>query len=839
MGKRKGRRPAAKSRSGAGGREPRPASEPEAGTEEEAEGESDLCFVCKDGGDLRLCDYRNCHKAYHPHCVGQDEDFLKSDEEFICRWHKCFICKRRSCFRCLCCPGNSVCRACLRQAEFAQIGNQTKGFCANCLRTAIMIEKNVEVDSDGGKVDFSDKSTAEFLFKDYWEIIKEKEGLTLDNLQEAHASLDNSPNCNRVLYSENSPKEQSSDDDFLGNIDDDDDEPIHLSNGNGSSNKVKASRKKGKSKKNVYAGWGSKELIEFLASIGKDPSKSLDQFGAAEAVKEYIRQKDLSQKDKKKYIKCDGKLFPLFRKKEIRFTKIYSLLERHIAANATSEDETLASSEDNTDSFRKKKSRTMTSEPSTLNGISERYRRCFASLVRDNIKLIYLRRSLVMDLLKQPETFENKVIGCFVRVKNDPKYCTYHRPKTMYQLGQVTGIGKSSEEYKIRDVSTNMLLRISSCWSEVKISMLSDEEFEEDECEDLRLLVKKEHSERHTVAELEEKARNVHRDIVSHGIDKELQRLEKLIEVANEKGWRYEMHECIEKRRLLRTPSERQRLLEEVPQVIPDLEDTKDPELLVAASDKSFQIDMSVLQGSSGEGAVCLESCSQEISKGASEEKAHCFKSCPEDKSKGANEKAVCLKSCSEEKSEGANERTVCFKSCSEENPKATEADACTPGTCVQNQAIAVKCNAAGGTPRTYAQNKGTQGSEDNAAGDRLEMDAQKKGTEATAAGSTDDVIIIDDDDDEDYSLPDEGANITVDLDANKSRDTHMVQHETRHTAMWYYTDPQDDEQGPFSLEMLRGWKEADYFDDDFRVWRAGQSSDSAILLTDALRLKR
>ncbi|KAM0854127.1 hypothetical protein ACQ4PT_050591 [Festuca glaucescens] len=465
MGKRKGRRPAAKSRSGAGGREPRPASEPEAGTEEEAEGESDLCFVCKDGGDLRLCDYRVAQMLY--------------------------------------------------------------------LQTAFMLS---------GKVDFSDKSTAEFLFKDYWEIIKEKEGLTLDNLQEAHASLDNSPNCNRVLYSENSPKEQSSDDDFLGNIDDDDDEPIHLSNGNGSSNKVKASRKKGKSKKNVYAGWGSKELIEFLASIGKDPSKSLDQFGAAEAVKEYIRQKDLSQKDKKKYIKCDGKLFPLFRKKEIRFTKIYSLLERHIAANATSEDETLASSEDNTDSFRKKKSRTMTSEPSTLNGISERYRRCFASLVRDNIKLIYLRRSLVMDLLKQPETFENKVIGCFVRVKNDPKYCTYHRPKTMYQLGQVTELDQ------------------------------------------------------------------------------------------------FGMHI------------------------------------------------------------------------GASEEKAHCFKSCPEDKSKGANEKAVCLKSCSEEKSEGANERTVCFKSCSEENPKATEADACTPGTCVQNQAIA--------------------GSEDNAAGDRLEMDAQKKGTE-------------------------------------------------------------------------------------------------------------
>ncbi|XP_051199722.1 uncharacterized protein At5g08430 isoform X1 [Lolium perenne] len=821
MGKRKGRRPAAKARggAGAGGREP----EAEA-TEEEAEGESDFCFVCKDGGDLRLCDYRNCHKAYHPHCVGEGEDFLKSDDEFICRWHKCFICKQQSYFRCLCCPVNSVCRACLRQAEFVRFGNQTKGFCTNCLRLATMIEKNVEVDSDGEKVDFSDKSTFEFLFKDYWEIIKEKEGLTLDKLQEKF------------------PEEHSSDDDFLGNSDDGDDEPTRPTNVNRSSNKVKASRKQRKPKKNVYVGWGSKELVEFLASIGKDASKTLDQCGAAEVVRHYIRQNDLFHKDKKKYVICDGKLYPLFRRAEIKFTKIYSLLERHIAANATSEDEILASSEANSDSFRKKKSRTMTSEPSTPKGISERYRRCFASLVHDNIKLIYLRKSLVMDLLKQPETFEHKVIGCFVRVKNDPKYCTYHRPKTMYQLGQVTGIRKSSEEYKISeksDISTNILLRISSCWSEVKISMLSDEDFDEDECEDLRLLVKKEHSQRHTVAELEEKVRKVHRDIVSHGIDKELQRLEKLIERANEKGWRADMHAHIEKRRLLRTPAERQRLLEEVPQIIADLEDTKDPELLVEASDKSFQIDMSVLEGSSGEGAVCLESCSQEISKGASEEKAPCLKSCSEDKSKGANEKAVCLKSCPEEKPEDANERTVCFKSCSKENTKATEADACTPGTCVQNQAIAVKCNAAGGTPRTYAQNKGAQGSEDNAAGDRLEMHVPKKGTETTAAGIPDDVIIIDDDEDEDYSLPDEGANITVDLDANKSRDTVMVQHETRHAAMWFYTDPQNDVQGPFPLEMLRRWKEDEYFDDDFRVWRAGQSSDSAILLTDALRLKR
>ena len=88
--------------------------------------------------------------------------------------------------------------------------------------------------------------------------------------------------------------------------------------------------------------------------------------------------------------------------------------------------------------------------------------------------------------------------------------------------------------------------------------------------------------------------------------------------------------------------------------------------------------------------------------------------------------------------------------------------------------------------------------------------------------------------------MHDEGANISVaDLDADKSRDTRTVQHETRYTGSWCYMDPQDDEQGPFKIEQLRGWKEQGYFDDDFRVWREGEPSDSAILLTEALLLKR
>ncbi|PRQ57237.1 putative Plus-3 domain-containing protein [Rosa chinensis] len=195
-----------------------------------------------------------------------------------------------------------------------------------------------------------------------------------------------------------------------------------------------------------------------------------------------------------------------------------------------------------------------------------RNKSCFASLVADNIKLVYLKKSLVEDLMKQqPDCWERKVVGSFVRVKTDPR--DYLRTN-YHQLAEVQGIIKksSNSEYFLQ-VLSNYVTR------DIPVSQLSDCDFTEEECKDLQQDVANCHLlRRPTVFEFEHKARVLHEDITKHWISSELVRLQNCVDWANEKGRRCELFVYLDQRELLKQACEQERLLKQVPEVIADLQ---------------------------------------------------------------------------------------------------------------------------------------------------------------------------------------------------------------------------------------------------------------------------
>ncbi|XP_020579316.1 uncharacterized protein At5g08430-like isoform X1 [Phalaenopsis equestris] len=544
----------------------------------------DYCFVCKDGGHLRLCDHKDCTKSYHPQCVNKDSTFLDADETWTCGWHSCFICYKRSTFKCFCCP-TSFCRKCIRTAEFGQVKG-AKGFCGDCLRLAKLVEDCADSDSDEEKVDFDDRNTWEFLFKDYWPIVKRQEGLTKENVRYADALINRFYKGNNLSDSDVSSEdliEVSDSEDNCGN------EAHHLVDLKWKMARRSTAKKKMKSNNIKFVGWGSTELVKFLADLGKEIKEPLEKFDVCEIVRDYILSNGLVHIDQRgrKYAISDSKLHRLVRRRKFKLSRLYTLLESHFASSDGSLDEFSSAEEVVYAKSRKRKRTTRCDSKVTCLSkvrcdsklkpdrhhhnvlLLETPKSCFAEITRNTIQAIYLRRSLIVELLKDPATFETKVIGCFVRLKVDPK-CSKGMPWKPYQLGQVTAVKKIPLEYKFKETSTDIVLCISSISMDVKICMLSDDEFEEDECKDLHQLVETGQLQRPSIVEIEKKIRIVHEDIAKHSINKELLKLDKLIERANEKGWRKELYEYMDRKKLLSKPEEVTRLIKELPKIVAD-----------------------------------------------------------------------------------------------------------------------------------------------------------------------------------------------------------------------------------------------------------------------------
>ncbi|RZB81176.1 hypothetical protein D0Y65_030781 [Glycine soja] len=535
----------------------------------------DWCFVCKDGGLLMVCEYRDCLKAYHPRCVAEDDSFLDNECKWTCDSHSCSLCRKPSKFKCFCCP-KAVCGKCFSDAEFAIVkGN--KGFCTHCSKLAFLIEENADVDSDGEKVDFKDRDTYECLFSEYYEIIKKEEGLNSQHAYQAHKFLKNGKNkCDLDPDEIGEGEDDTGDSEDVSNFIVSDCDDLNDTAGSKSARKKKGMGKlksmKGKVKdKKEFIGWGSRMLIEFLKYIGKDTSKEFSEHDVTSIIIEYCRENNLFDPKKKRKILCDEQLRSLIGRKSVNKNSIQNLLAPHFAENSEEMDDISSSSEDRdcnepVNFSRKRKSISCT-ESQHPNLVSEERQSCFAAIVSSNLKLVYLKRSLVDELSKQPETFDGKVLGSYVRVKSDPYD---YLQKNSHLLVQVVGINRSLNN---GEINKEIMLQLSNVPKAVPICKISDVDFSEEECQDLYQRMRNGLLKQPTVLELEQKARTLHEDIMKHWIPRKLVLLQNLIDQANEKGWRRQLSEYMDQKLKLETPLEQSRLLNDIPKVIPEIVD--------------------------------------------------------------------------------------------------------------------------------------------------------------------------------------------------------------------------------------------------------------------------
>ncbi|XP_011012494.1 PREDICTED: uncharacterized protein At5g08430 isoform X2 [Populus euphratica] len=326
-----------------------------------------------------------------------------------------------------------------------------------------------------------------------------------------------------------------------------------------------------------FTGWGSTLLVEFLQSIGTGTTNQISQYDVTAIINKYVNDRNLLHPTKKKRVLCDEWLLPLFGRKTINRIRIYDLLEPHFAENKVgSDDDFFDTTDDDEDNNAYQRHKCLASDRKchSKKRVFEAPKSCFAAIVPDNIKLVYLKRLLVQDLAKNnPETFQSKIVGSFVRIKSDPND---YLQKNSHMLVQVTGLVESS---RANCINTEMLLEVSNYMKDVRISMLSDDNFSKEECEDLNQRVRDGSLKRPTIVELEEKAQVLHEDITKHWLRAELAFLQKLIDRANEKGWRRELFDYLERKKLLETPDEQTRLLLDIPKVIADeIEDEPAPE---------------------------------------------------------------------------------------------------------------------------------------------------------------------------------------------------------------------------------------------------------------------
>ncbi|KAJ8443633.1 hypothetical protein Cgig2_019615 [Carnegiea gigantea] len=648
------------------------------------------------------------------------------------------------------------------------------------------------------QVDFDDTTSWEYLFKVYWIYLKQKESLTVEELTQAvnpwkGSELENKNhyyhqindkrvnrvsevNSSCVNLEANAPKRRKT----RG-------QSQVLDMNPGKVEKVDGDNTSGMP---GNTDWASRELLEFVSHMKNGDVSVLSQFDVQALLLEYIRANNLRDPRQKCQIICDRRLENLFGKARVGHFEMLKLLEYHfkdesrtngVIRSAASdplvgqvETEGISSDTQTPSRETRRQTRKNSDERSQPNNLDS-----YAAINLHNISLIYLKRSLLEKLMVDGDKFHDKVVGSIVRIRissNDQK-------QDMHRLVRIIGTTKATEPYKIGDKMDNFMLKILNLnkIEDIAIDAISDQEFSEDECRRLRQSIKLGLVERITVGEIQEKAMALQTVRVSSGLETEITKLSHLRDRASEMGHRKEypffhlyFSEYVEKIELLQTTEERQRRMNEIPEVLAD--PRMDPSY--GSDDDSGESDVkkrdeSVTPKYSNSNSRASELISPTRVVDASRDRRA--------KTRKTSANGECKRKLPANSHVGKEE----FASGSLElSPKPERVEAAS--RVVEEHSYRADSSVGSGERRIT-----------------------KAGSVSQAAS-----------------------------DASTSPFTAMalVSDISELEKMWHYRDPSGKAQGPFCMFQLRKWNSNGFFPTDLRIWRINGTQDQSILLTDALR---
>lgn len=299
------------------------------------------------------------------------------------------------------------------------------------------------------QIDFDDKSSWEFLFKDYYTDLKSKISLTSAEISKAKNPWKGSDASTGKEESPEAPVENkdgggSGNENFVKN-----------SGGKPKRKKVKKrSRSLAEEGDSAGAGmsspgseeWASKELLEFVMHM-KDGDKSiLSQFDVQALLLEYIKRNKLRDPRRKSQIICDSRLENLFGKPRVGHFEMLKLLESHFLVKEDAHTDDVqgrvvdtemnqVEADENDDTVTKvmKEKKRKIRKKGDKGPLSNRYD--YAAIDTHNISLIYLRRKLMEDILEDVGDFQHKVTSTFVRIRISGNT----QKQDLYRLVQVVG----------------------------------------------------------------------------------------------------------------------------------------------------------------------------------------------------------------------------------------------------------------------------------------------------------------------------------------------------------------------------------------------------------------